>query len=148
MKLSVVLVPMLLSCIAAIGNAMVTIGQKKAGEYSNPFLFGALSLLLASLGLFVFVIFCQNKAPMVYLSKNYYWVLTSASGLILLNVFLYLLYRNYGSGYYTVYAVLAIISTSLITSIWIFGEKMNLYYLVSMICAVFTIFFFMKGKTL
>lgn len=138
--------PLVLSFIAAFGNALVTIGQKKASPIGNPFLFGAISLLLASIFLFTLSQFYKYENVVNYIISNYQWHIISALGLVLLNVFLYLLYRNFGANSYTLYAVLAIVTTSVGVSILIFKEKWNIYYGLSLITAAITIFLFFKGK--
>ncbi|HMZ95098.1 MAG TPA: hypothetical protein PLC61_07535 [Chitinophagales bacterium] len=74
------------------------------------------------------------------------WIFISALGLVLLNVFLYVLYRNFGANLYTLYAVLAIGTTSIGASVIIFKERWNVYYGLSLITAAITILLFLKGK--
>jgi drug/metabolite transporter (DMT)-like permease len=146
MKTQQVLLPFVLAFIAAIGNALVTIGQKKATPINNPFLFGAMSLCLASVILFTFSLFFKNESILPYVKNNMLWISVSAFGLVLLNVFLYILYRNFGANLYTLYAVLAISTTSIGASVIIFKERWNVYYGLSLITTVITILLFLKGK--
>ncbi|MBK7243493.1 MAG: EamA family transporter [Saprospiraceae bacterium] len=147
MKLQQIFIPFILALIASIGNAFVTIGQKKASSFSNPFFFGAFSLLFASATLFIVALFFGTKGLSNYIYVNSKWFATTGLGLVLLNIFLYFLYRNYGAAYYTLYAILAIATTSIIVAIFMFNEKMNLYYFISLAFALLTIIFFMKGKS-
>lgn len=146
MKTNSFVLPFCIALVAAIGNALVAMGQKKATTFSNPFLFGAFSLLIASAGLFAVALFNNNKGIGQYVSGNIQWFVLSGSGLFLLNVFLYMLFRNYGASYYTLYAILAIVTTSVLLSVYVFHEKMNVYYWASLVFAVITIIFFFKGK--
>ncbi|NOT49876.1 MAG: EamA family transporter [Chitinophagaceae bacterium] len=147
MKLQQILAPFLLAFAASIGNAMVTIGQKKATTYSNPFFFGAFSLLFASATLFVVAMFFTTKGVSNYFYVNAKWFATTGAGLVLLNIFLYFLYRNHGAAYYTLYSILAIVTTSIFVALYVFNEKMNMYYWISLAFALLTIVFFMKGKS-
>lgn len=142
------LYPFILALLAAIGNALVTYGQKKSSSFENPFFFGAFSLLIASVFMFLIAFLYQSKGNMAYINDNFKWFGVSAIGLVLLNVFLYLLYSHFGASYYTLYAILAIITTSIGLCVWIFHEKMNTYYWISLGFAFFTILFFMKGKSI
>ncbi len=146
MKYLQFLIPFSFALIAAVGNAIVTLGQKKATAYDNPFFFGAFSLLFASITLFIIASFYPVKNISDYFIENIRWFITTGIGLVLLNIFLYLLYRGYGASYYTVYAVFAIITTSILLSVIIFRENMNRYYWISLGFASLTIIFFMRGR--
>lgn len=146
MNSSTVFNALLLACFAAIGNALVTIGQKKAEHFENPFYFGAISLALAAIALLCISAFFPHQGIIKYVSQNIHWMALSALGLVLLNVFLYFLYRLHGINSYTLYSMLAIVTTSLCASIWIFHERMNTYYWLSVCFALITILCFMKGK--
>ena len=148
MKVPEIVVPFILALIAAFGNAIVTIGHKNASDYDNPFFFGAFSLLLASIGLFVIAFFYKTEQLYQYVIGNFKWFVAAGLGMLILNVFLYFLYRGYGANSYTLYAILAIITTSIGVSIFYYNEKMNMYYLASLIFAVITVVFFLKGKSL
>jgi len=147
MKLQQILIPFLLAFAASIGNAIVTIGQKKANSFSNPFFFGAFSLLIASVIFFIIAMFFGTRGLSNYVYVNSKWFATTGLGLVLLNIFLYFLYRNYGATYYTLYSILAIVTTSIFVAVYFFNEKMNLYYWISLTFALLTIVFFMKGKS-
>ncbi len=147
MKLQQIFIPFLLALAASIGNAIVTIGQKKASSFSNPFFFGAFSLLFASVTLFIIAMFFGTKGLGNYVYVNGKWFATTGVGLVFLNIFLYFLYRNYGAAYYTLYSILAIATTSIFVAIYMFDERINIYYWISLIFALLTIMFFMKGKS-
>lgn len=140
------LAPFLLALIAAIGNALVTLGQKKAGACENPFFFGSFSLLIAAIILFGISFLYPTKGLQQYFTINLKWFFITGIGLVKLNIFLYFLYRNHGASYYTLYAILAIITTSFLLSVFVFSEKINVYYYISFIFAALTILMFMKGK--
>ncbi|MEQ1922242.1 MAG: transporter, partial [Pyrinomonadaceae bacterium] len=70
----------------------------------------------------------------------------SGLGYVLLNIGLYFLYRNFGASYYSLYAVLSIVTTSILLATLVFHEKMNLYYWLSLGFAGLTILSFLKGQ--
>ncbi len=148
MKIAEIIIPFLLALVAAFGNAIVTIGHKNATNYPNPFFFGAISLLIASVGLFIIAFLYKTDNLGQYISTNFKWFSLAGLGMLILNVFLYFLYRGYGANSYTLYAVLAIITTSIGVSVFYYQEKLNFYYLVSLFFAIATVFFFLKGKSL
>ena len=137
MKTGSVTMAFFIALAAAMGNALVALGQKKAASFSNPFFFGAFSLLLASAALFA-VAFINNNCKGLgqYTAGNMQWFAVSATGLFILNIFLYILFRSYGASYYTLYAILAIATTSVLLGVFIFYEKMNGYYRASLAFAV------------
>lgn len=137
-----------LALIAAIGNALYALGQKKAVTHENPFLFGVFSLFAGAILLAGVSAFFNKQGLNTYIANNIGWFIVSGSGYLLLNIGLYFLYRNFGASYYLLYAILSIITTSILLAILVFGEKINFYFGCSLIFAVLTIFFFLKGHKL
>lgn len=148
MKVTDIIIPFVLALVAAFGNAIVTIGHKNATNYPNPFFFGAVSLLIASAGLFAIAFLYKTDGLGQYISINFKWFALAGLGMLILNVFLYFLYRGYGANSYTLYAVLAIITTSIGVSVLYYHEKMNYYYITSLVFAVITVLVFLKGKSI
>ncbi len=138
--------PALLALIAACGNALVTVGQKKATAFANPFLFGAFSLLLAALCLFAVASMHSTTGWRAYIGSNAKWMAASAAGLVLLNVFLYLLYRSSGAGAYTLYALLAMGTTSVFVAMKVFGERITVFHWVSLLLAAAAIVSHLMGS--
>ena len=58
----------------------------------------------------------------------------------------YLLYTNYGAIYYVVYAVLSIITTTVIVGVIILGESFNKFQAIAMILAILSIILFTIGR--
>lgn len=136
-----------LALTAAIGNALYAFGQKKAGSHENPFVFGVFSLLIGSVLLsFVSLFFATNNVGR-YFVDNFQWFTISGLGYVLLNIGLYFLYRNFGASHYSLYAILSILTTSILLATIVFNEKLNAYYWISICFAGLTIFFFLKGQT-
>lgn len=132
--------------LAAIGNAAFVFGSKKSGPGTNPFLFIICALagciLLMSVSFLIFPL--QNFSQ--WLTANLKSLIISSVGICITYTGFYLLYSRAGASYYTLYAVLSIVTTSIIVGIFFFNEKFNLYYAVSMLCAFLTIVFFFLGQ--
>lgn len=141
----------LFALIAAIGNALFAAGQKKAAGIDNSLLFIGLSALVCVLLTSITVLFLANKNSYQlhtadFISKYGIWILVSGTGLFLTYLGFNLLYSRFGAGSYVYYAVLSIITTSLIVGFFVFKEKLNLYHLASMTCAIITIILFNVGN--
>ena len=136
-----------LALTAAIGNALYAFGQKKAVPHENPFVFGVFSLAVGSILLSVVALFFNTNNIGSYFAENFKWFTVSGLGYVLLNIGLFFLYRNFGASYYSLYAILSIMTTSILLATIVFHEKMNFYYWVSLSFAGLTIFFFLKGQT-
>jgi drug/metabolite transporter (DMT)-like permease len=132
----------LLALTAAIGNALYAFGQKKAVPHENPFVFGVFSLIIGAVLLAVVSLFFNTEGIGNYFAENFKWFTISGLGYVLLNIGLFFLYRNFGASYYLLYAVLSIMTTSILLAIIVFHEKMNFYYWISIGFATLTIFFF------
>ncbi|NCD05933.1 MAG: transporter [Spirochaetia bacterium] len=132
--------------IAAIGNAFFAFGQKKA-TVNNSLLFVGLSAIVCIILTFLFIPFFEKDIKTLQLIKtNWPWILISGIGLFLTYIGFNLLYGNFGASAYIFYAVLSIITTSVIVGIIIFKEKINIYHIISMILAIATIILFTYGN--
>jgi drug/metabolite transporter (DMT)-like permease len=136
-----------LALTAAIGNALYAFGQKKAMPHENPFIFGIFSLFIGSVLLSIVALSFNTQNIGEYLAGNIKWLMVSGLGYVFLNIGLYFLYRNFGASYYSLYAILSIITTSILLATLVFNEKMNFYYWISLGFAVLTIIFFLQGQT-
>ncbi|MEQ1923513.1 MAG: hypothetical protein ABL952_13490, partial [Pyrinomonadaceae bacterium] len=56
----------LLALTAAVGNALYALGQKKATEHENPFLFGSIALFVGSALLTVIAAFFNTQTAGSY----------------------------------------------------------------------------------
>jgi drug/metabolite transporter (DMT)-like permease len=132
--------------IAAFGNALYAFGQKKATVHENPFLFGALALFVGAVLLFIVSLYFKLAGSFIYISQNLKWIFAAAAGYVFLNIGLFFLYKNFGATYYTLYAVLAIISTSLLLAVIILKEPFNGYHIAALCTGGITVILFMLGK--
>jgi drug/metabolite transporter (DMT)-like permease len=137
---------LIFALLAAVGNAVFVFGQRGASQSENPFLF-----TLFSVGVCTVLFFCASyifKTPddMNYVFSNYKNILISGVGFFITFVGFFLLYSRFGASYYIVYAVLSIITTSIIVGIVIFKEPFNIYHLGSVCTAMLTVFLFWCGQ--
>jgi drug/metabolite transporter (DMT)-like permease len=137
---------LLYALIAAVGNAIFAFGQKKA-TVSNSLLFIGLSAIICTLLTFLLMPFFEKEIePLQLIKTNWPWIITSGIGLCLTYIGFNLLYGNYGASSYIYYAVLSIITTSIIVGIIIFKEKINIYHVLSILTALATIILFSIGN--
>ncbi len=138
--------PLCFALIAAFGNAVFAAGQKKAVVFQNKLSFLAISILVC----FCLIIFLAPLlGPTNYASvikRNWLWALVSGLGLFLTYLGFNLLYTNYGTSNYMLYAALSIITTSIIVGVVIFKETFNHYHWAAVVGSVVTIILFTIGN--
>ena len=136
-----------IAAIAAIGNATFAFGQKKSIPSQNPFIFLICTLTVClSLFLIASCFFAKENVPQ-FIRTNYTWFVISGTGFFLTFIGFYFLYTKFGTSYYAIYAVLSIITTSLIVGIILFKEHVNMYHLLSVCTAIITIVLFALGNS-
>ncbi|BDD03487.1 hypothetical protein AUTU_09700 [Aureibacter tunicatorum] len=135
-----------IALFTAFANALFAFGQKKANTHENPFLFAFYTLLTCCMIFFVLLQFFPKTDVVNYAKINYKWILASAIGYCATFSGFLFLYKSYGTSYYTLYAVLSILTTSILLGIIYFKEEFNIYYLLSSICAIGSIFLFFMAK--
>ena len=142
-----ILLPIVFATIAAVGNAMFALGQKKSAGVENGILFVGLSALVA-------VLFALFFAPLVgvfdvgnTVKGNWKPVLLSGLGLFLTYLGFNLLYSRYGASQYVLYAVLSIITTTIIVGIFWLKEPVNVYHKVAIAMAIVAVVLFSIGQS-
>lgn len=136
-----------LALAAALANAVFATAQKKVTGVANPFYFLIFS---STVSLFIWLVFSCFFPPVsawTYLRQNGLWIGVGGAGFALLSVCIYQLFSQYGASYYTLYAMLAILTTSILAGVLLFGERYNGYTLLSIGCAGLSIIFFYLSKT-
>ncbi len=140
------MIPIAFALIAAMGNAMFALGQKKALGMDNPFAFISVAaivcVLLTLLGTPLFGTANYQKV----IAQNGGWAILSGIGLFLTYLGFNLLYTRYGASYYTLYAVLSIITTSLGVGVFFFKEAFNTYHWMALLAAIIAIVLFSLGN--
>jgi drug/metabolite transporter (DMT)-like permease len=141
------LLPIVFATIAAVGNAMFALGQRKAAGVENGLLFVGVSALVA-------VLFALLCAPLVgafdvghTLKGHWHAVLLSGLGLFLTYLGFNLLYSRYGASQYVLYAVLSIITTTIVVGILWLKEPVNLYHKIAIAMAIAAVVLFSIGQS-
>jgi drug/metabolite transporter (DMT)-like permease len=141
------LLPIAFATIAAVGNAMFALGQRKSAGVENGLLFVGVSALVAVLFALLFAplvgVFDVGKA----LSGNWEAVLWSGVGLFLTYLGFNLLYSRYGASQYALYAVISIITTTIIVGILWLQEPVNMYHKVAIGLAIIAVILFSIGQS-
>lgn len=137
----------LFALIAAVGNALFAVGQKKAAEIDNSLIFVGLSAIVCIALTFLVILFMQSNINLTSIIKiNWLWILISGFGLFLTYLGFNLLYTRFGATGYVYYAVLSIITTSLIVGVFIFKERLNIYHFASIGFSLIAILLFTLGN--
>lgn len=141
------LLPVFFAAIAAVGNAMFALGQKKSANVENGLLFVGLSALVA-------VILSICFAPLAgicnlesTLRGNVKAVMLSGLGLFLTYLGFNLLYSRYGTSQYVLYAVLSIVTTTIIVGIFWLKEPVNIYHKIAVAVAIAAVVLFSVGQS-
>ncbi len=132
--------------IAAIGNAVYALGQRKGADVENGFIFIALTALVAMTLLFLVTPFIGQTNYVATFKNSYQWILVSGCGVAITFVGFNLLYTKYGASHYLLYAVLSIITTSILVGVMYFREPFNGYHWGSLALSVATVVLFSMGE--
>jgi len=138
--------PVLFATIAAIGNAMFALGQKKSAGAENGLLFVAASALVAVVCALCFAPFLGVFDIGNTLRGNCRAVFLSGFGLFLTYVGFNLLYSRYGASQYILYAVLSIITTTIIVGVFWLREPVNTYQRAAIVVAIAAVALFSMGR--
>jgi drug/metabolite transporter (DMT)-like permease len=143
-----VLGPLLFALLAAVGNGFFAFGQRKSTGVENSFVFITIALVIC-------VLLCVTAAPFFgpvnygsTLKQNLTWAAASGVGLFLTYIGFNILYSQYGASSYILYAVLSIITTSVIVGAWILREQLNLFHWLAVLTALATVGLYSYGNSL
>lgn len=132
--------------IGALGNAMFAAGQKKVVIEEGPLSYMVLTSLICVILAVVIAPFIGSSRYDVVFKENWQWVLIGGIGLFFTYLGFYLLYSRYGTSSYVVYAVLSILTTSLIVGLFLFKETFNSYHWAAFAFALITVVLFSLGN--
>ena len=132
--------------IAAIGNGLFVDGWRRSEDVSNPALFMLLAMLVCASLFMLTMTFFPKVQLLSFIEKNDVWVLISGVGYYLTFIGFYYLFTHFGASYYALYAVLSIITTTVIVGFLVFREAFNLYYGLAVLTAMLTVVFFAIGQ--
>lgn len=138
--------PLAFALFAAIGNALFVYGQRAAASGGNPFLFTLAALVVCTVLFVIAALVYQTAGDGADLARNAVWICVSGLGFFMTFVGFFLLYTTYGASTYVLYAVLAILTTTLGVGVLMFREPFNGYQTAAMVLAVASIALFTYGR--
>ena len=139
--------PLLFALLAACGNALFVYGQRSSTNSANPFLFMLCAVTVCSCLFLAATLAWQTSGNLAYVAANLTSILISGAGFFTTFVGFYLLFTNYGASQYPLYAVLAILTTSLGVGVMVFREPLNAYQMLAMVLAVLAIALWTYGRS-
>ncbi len=141
-----VILPILFATVAAAGNAMFAYGQKQSSGVSNGLLYVGASALVACL-----LALCASPAVgptnLEGIRQNWGLVAVSGVGLFLTYLGFNLLYVNFGVSQYVLYAVISIVTTTVVVGFLVLKEPMNGYHNAAIVAALVTVVLFSIGQS-
>jgi drug/metabolite transporter (DMT)-like permease len=142
-----ILLPIVYATIAAIGNALFALGQRKAAGVENGLLFVGLSALVAMAGALACAPLMGAVEVGLMLKAHWKAVLGSGLGLFLTYLGFNLLYTRHGASQYVLYAVLSILTTTIGVGILWLKEPVTLYHKLAIALALAAVVLFSIGQS-
>ena len=140
--------PLLFALLAAVGNGFFAYGQRKSVGVENSFVFITIALLICIALCIVTAPFFGSVNYTATLKQNAGWAAMSGAGLFLTYIGFNILYSQYGAASYVLYAVLSIVTTSVIVGAWLLREQLNLYHWLAVLAALATVGLYSYGNSL
>jgi drug/metabolite transporter (DMT)-like permease len=138
--------PIVFATIAAVGNALFALGQKKSASAENGMLFVAVSAFIA-------VSLACLTAPLLGNfdlggTVKLHWknALIGGAGLFLTYLGFNLLYTRFGASQYVLYAVISIITTTVIIGVFWLHEPLNFPQKLAVLMAIASVILFSMGQ--
>lgn len=142
-----VLLPVLFALVAAVGNAMFALGQKRSMGVENGVLFVGLSALVA----FVLALLVSPLLGKFEVAAVFKWhskaLLLSGVGLFFTYLGFNLLYTKFGVSQYALYAVISIITTTIVVGVWWLKEPVNVFHKLAVVLAIIAVVLFSIGQS-
>ena len=139
---------LLFAFIGALGNAMFAASQKKAMALGNSLAFLVISIFVSFILALILAPFSGPTKYTTIIKQSSIWVVVGGIGLFLTFLGFNLLYTNFGTSSYMLYAVMSIITTSIIVSVVIFKESFNIYHWAAFVGAIVTIILYTIGNSI
>jgi len=140
--------PIVFALLAAVGNALFVLGQKKAQPLDNAFLFIALTVVTCALLMIMAIPLFGSIGLANAIRVNRQWILLSGLGLFITFMGFNLLYGKYGASSYIIYAISSIITTSLVVGMYFLKEQFNVYHWLAFGSSLITISLYSLGNSL
>jgi drug/metabolite transporter (DMT)-like permease len=142
-----ILLPLFFALIAAVGNAMFALGQRRSAGVHNGLAFVGASAIVAAL--LAWLVSPLMGAPDLahLLRGNCRNILLAGGGLFLTYLGFNLLYTRFGVSQYVLYAVLSILTTTVFIGIFWLHEPVNGYRLAAIVLAVASVVLYSLGQS-
>lgn len=137
---------LLFAFIAALGNALFVASQKKAVGIDNGLAFIVYAVAIAFVLILMTAPLIGTPNYLYTIKTNPAWVISGGVALCMTYVGFNLLYANYGASYYILFAVMSIITTTIITGVIFFRESLNIFHWSSLFFALVTVTLFSIGS--
>ena len=132
--------------LAAVGNGLFAFGQRKAAVAANPFIFIGSALVVCLLAIVTTLPLMPRVDGVRYLRANGIWIVISGIGFYLTFLGFFFLYSRFGAVNYALYAVLSILTTSVLVGLVVFREQVNGFHVAAIITALLTVILFSVGQ--
>ncbi len=130
---------LLFALLASIGNAVFFYSQKRAELAQNPMLLLGLAALVCATILLTSTAFMQWPNVQAYAQTHGTWVLATGLGLTATFVGFHFLISRYGASFYSLYSVLAILTTSVGVGYLVLKEPVNGFIVASTMAAIIAV---------
>ena len=137
--MSAFLPALLFALLASLGNAIFFYSQKRAELSQNPLLLLGLAALVCGTVLLISTAFMQWPHVQTYARTHGKWVLSTGLGLAVTFVGFHFLISRYGAGFYSLYSVLAILTTSVGVGYLVLREPVNGFIIASTVAAIIAV---------
>lgn len=138
----------LAASLAAVGNALFAVGQRQSAAIGNPLTSVTLAASVAVLLSVVVAPLFGAPEFLTALRKDWPAVCLSGVGLFLTYLGFNLMYSRYGASSYIVYAVLSVLTTTVVVGGLYFKERFTPYHYAAVACALLTVVLYSVGEAI
>ncbi len=142
-----IFLPLLFATIAAMGNALFTLGQKKSANVENELLFISICVLITFITAICTAPLIGQFSLINTVKGNWRAACLSGVGLFFPFLGFNLLYSRYGASQYVLYAVISIVTTTLLVGVVWLKETLNVYHMIAIVLAIFAVIMFSFGQS-
>ena len=137
---------LLFALVAAIGNAMFALGQRRSVSAHNGLAFVGASAVVAAALAWLSAPLLGSTDLTGLLRSNGRNILLAGSGLYLTYLGFNLLYSRYGASQYVLYAVLSILTTTVFVGMIWLHEPVNGFKLAAIVLATASVILYSLGQ--
>lgn len=132
--------------LAAIGNAIYVYGSRRAETGQSTYLFITGVLVCSAAMVAAMSVTTKQPDAAAMLQRTWPFMLISGLGAAVTFIGFQGLFSNYGASQYSVYAMFALLTTSIGVGALVFRENFNIYHGLAMVCALASLVFFFLGQ--